>query len=55
MLSTSHLCPLPLALLVLLEELGACPPYDHHQKALAVIAKVLRRVLHTQDRPIITT
>ena len=52
MRSTSHLCPLLLALLVLLEVLGACPPHDHRQKALLVVADVLRRVLHTQDKPI---
>ena len=53
MRSTSHLLPLQLALLVLLEVLGACPPHDHRQKALLVVADVLRRVLHTQDRPIL--
>ncbi len=52
MRSTSHLCPLLLALRVLLEVLGACPPHDHRQKALIVVADVLRRVLHTQDKPI---
>ena len=49
------LCPLQLAFLVLREELGACPPHDHGQEALFVIADVLRRVLHTQDGSIITT
>jgi hypothetical protein len=36
---------------MLLEVLGACPPHDHLQKALFVVADVLRRVLHTQYRP----
>jgi hypothetical protein len=52
MRSTSHLCPLILALLVLLEVLGACPPHDHRKKAPLVFADVLRRVLHAQDKPI---
>ena len=45
-----HLCPLSLALLVLLEVLGACPPHDHCRKAFVVGADVLSRDLHTQYR-----
>ncbi len=52
MRSTSHLCPLLLALRVLLEVLGACPPHDHRKEAPVVCADVMRRVLHAQDKPI---